>query len=75
LLQANFTGGVPIVALSARQHIALLRRLAQTGVSGGRIYDAVIAECAVRARASTLLTLNARHFDPAPTDLAIIVPS
>ena len=75
LLRANFSDGVSVVALSARQHVALLRRLAEAGVSGGRTYDAVIAECAVRAGARTLLTFNARHFEPAPKDLAIVVPA
>ena len=75
LLRANFTEGVLVLALSARQHVGLLRRLAQSGVSGGRTYDAVIAECAVRAGARALLTFNPRHFEPAPKDLAIIVPA
>jgi predicted nucleic acid-binding protein len=75
LLEANFTEGVLVVALTASQHVALVRRLARDGVSGGRAYDAVIADCAVRAKASTLLTFNARHFEPAPGGLAIVVPS
>jgi predicted nucleic acid-binding protein len=74
LLRANFSDGVLVVALSARQHVALLRRLARAGVSGGRTYDGVIAECAVRAGAQALLTFNARHFEPAPPGLAIVVP-
>jgi len=74
LLRANFTEGVLLVALSARQHVALLRRLAETGVTGCRTDDAVIAECAGRAGASVLLTFNARHFEPAPKNLAVVVP-
>ena len=75
VLRANFTDGVLVVALSARQHVALLHRLAKEGVSGGRAYDAVIGECAVRAGASTLLTFNKRHFEPPPQDLVIVVPA
>jgi predicted nucleic acid-binding protein len=75
LLRANFTNGVLVVELSARQHVEVLRRLAKEGVSGGRTYDAVIAECAVRAGAIALLTFNRRHFEPAPNDLAIVVPA
>jgi predicted nucleic acid-binding protein len=75
LLRANFTDGVLVVALSARQHVTLLRRLATDGISGGRTYDAVIAECAVRAGAVALLTFNPRHFEPAPHGLAIVVPA
>lgn len=75
LLRLNFIEGVTVVALSPSQHVALLGRLAKTGVSGGRAYDAVISECAANAGASSLLTLNARHFEPAPKDLAIVVPA
>jgi predicted nucleic acid-binding protein len=75
LLRLNFIEGADVGTLSARQHIALLRRLAADGLGGGRTYDAVIAECAVRAGASALLTFNARHFEPAPPTLTILVPA
>lgn len=75
LLRANFTEDVVLFALTARQHVALLRRLAKEGVSGGRTYDAIIAECAVKAGAGTLLTFNVRHFDPSSANLAILSPA
>jgi predicted nucleic acid-binding protein len=75
LLEANFTEGARVVALTASQHVTLLRKLAREGVSGGRAYDAIIAECAVRATASTVLTFNPKHFEPAPAGIAIVVPS
>jgi predicted nucleic acid-binding protein len=40
----------------------LLRRAGAERVSGGRTYDAIIAECALRATADTMLTINSRHF-------------
>lgn len=58
-----------------RHHTALLGRLASSAVGGGRVYDALIAECAIRSGAGALLTFNARHFDPAPSRLSIIVPA
>jgi len=33
-------------------------------VYGGRIYDAVIAACARKAKARELLTWNLKHFEP-----------
>jgi toxin FitB len=74
LLRANFTEDVLVVSLTPTQQITVLRRLAGAGIGGGRTYDAVIAECAVRARAGALLTFNARHFEPPPADMAIVVP-
>jgi hypothetical protein len=55
--------------------VALLKRLAEVGIGGGRVYDAVIAESAVRAGASALLTFNARHYEPAPDGVEIVVPA
>ena len=75
LLDANFVRGVTVVALSAPGYRALLRAAPGEGVSGGRMYDAVIAACARRARAGTLLTFNTSHFAPfAGSDLDIVTP-
>lgn len=64
-----------IVALEAKSYRALLRRAPRQGVAGGRTYDAIIAECARRAKATTLLTFNISHFMPfAGTGLEIVVP-
>ena len=75
LLRVNFTGDVSIVSLSSTQQLGVLRSLARAGIGGGRTYDAVIAECAVRAGATALLTFNPWHFEPAPHDITIVVPS
>ena len=76
LLDSNFGRGVPVVALSVAGYRALLRAAPAEDVSGGRIYDAVIAACARQARARTLLTFNTSHFASfAGPDLAIVVPA
>jgi len=76
LVDANFVLGATCVALGAVEYQALLRAAPGDGVSGGRIYDAVIARCARKARVRTLLTFNASHFAAfAAPDLAIVVPS
>ena len=75
LVEANFIRQGTIVALSSAACSRLLRRLAKQQISGGRTYDAVIAECASRAQASTLLTLNSRHFDPPPPGVTVLDPS
>ena len=76
LLDSNFSRGTTVVALSAAAYQVLLRAAPDDGVFGGRIYDAVIAACARRARARTLLTLNTSHFtDFAGPDLEIVAPA
>jgi len=60
LIDGNFLDGA--FALDATAYRTLLRRAAADGTSGGRTYDAIIAECALRAKVDTMLTFSARHF-------------
>jgi len=75
VLKTGFSDLGSVVSLTASQQIALLTRLGQDGIGGGRVYDAVIAECTVKAGASVLLTFNPRHFDPAPKGVTVVVPA
>jgi predicted nucleic acid-binding protein len=75
LLKAGFAELGRVVSLTAPQQVALLKRLAEGGVGGGRVYDAIIAESARRAGARALLTFNPRHFEPAPAGIEIVVPA
>lgn len=75
LLDANFIGLGRIVALDAGAYRTLVRQAPAEGISGGRTYDAVIAACALRGKATTLLTLNEQHFVQfAAAGLEIVVP-
>jgi predicted nucleic acid-binding protein len=75
LVNTNFIRKRRVVALQAGAYTSLLTRLATDGVAGGRSYDKVIAECARKARVTTLLTFNTRHFDPPPSGVDVVVPS
>ena len=75
LVEANFVADAKITALSSRDYVRLLAGLARAGGAGGRTYDSIIADCAHRAGADTLLTFNPRHFDPPPNGIAIVVPA
>jgi predicted nucleic acid-binding protein len=74
LISANFVEGSAVVALTGAAHAHLLQQLARLSIAGGRTYDAVIAACARRGKADTLVTLNARHFD-VEQGLSIVDPS
>ena len=75
LLDANFLSAGRAVALTAVAYRALLRQAPSKRVAGGRTYDAVIAQCAVQARAAALLTFNAHHLLPlAIAGIEIVVP-
>jgi predicted nucleic acid-binding protein len=64
LVQANFANGVETVALDAAGYRRLLQDAPHERIAGGRIYDRVIAACAMVAEAATLLTFNTRDFAP-----------
>jgi predicted nucleic acid-binding protein len=75
LVEATYQNARRVVALDGRGYRTLLRHLGADGVAGGRTYDAVIAACARKARANTLLTFNVNDFEAiAGTDLEIIEP-
>ena len=51
-----------VVALSAEEYARMLESFGMAGVVGGAIYDALLASCALKAKAETLYTWNLRHF-------------
>lgn len=51
-----------IIALSGDEYADALRASAALGIVGGGIYDAMLARCAVKARADAIFTWNTRHY-------------
>lgn len=75
LLESNFIDGARVITLDGKGYRALLRHAPTEGIVGGRTYDAVIATCALQAKATVLLTFNQRHFAAfAEKGLTIAVP-
>lgn len=60
-VQANW-GVCPTVALTAREWLQTLEACAQADIAGGRVYDELIAACALKAGVEVLVTCNPRHF-------------
>ena len=76
LLEGNFMASARVVALDADGYRRLIRRAGKEGISGGRTYDAVIADCALKAKAAVLLTFNAAHFASLDdAGVRVVVPS
>lgn len=51
-----------IVALDGDEYTEALERSAARRIMGGAIYDAMLAQCALKAQAETIYTWNARHY-------------
>ena len=52
-----------VVSLGARDYLIVVRTLADAGLAGGIIYDALAARAAAKTHAKRILTLNQRDFD------------
>lgn len=61
------------VSLTAEDYQTAIRRVVQLNISGGGIYDAVIAQAALKANVDLLLTCNAKHFIRLGTEIAQLV--
>jgi len=57
-----FEDRLAVVALETREYLAAIRRFATLGITGGTIYDGLIAACALKAKADVLYTWNVGHF-------------
>jgi len=73
LLEANWRSA-EVVHLTAEETWHALRKANRLGVAGGQCYDTVIASCAEKAGASTLLTWNVRHFSRFSNGLRAVEP-
>ena len=62
LIEHSVLPFVGTVALTGTETGEVARRLSRQGLSGGIVYDALIAEAAVKAGVEVLLTLNPRDF-------------
>jgi predicted nucleic acid-binding protein len=62
LVRENLLSAARVVTLSARDYAAVIDDLGDLGLSGGTVYDALIARAARKAKADRLLTLNPKHF-------------
>ena len=51
-----------IVALTGEEYADALQASSALGIVGGGIYDALLAHCALKARAKTIYTWNTRHY-------------
>src|SRR5580765_6661767 len=62
LLEQEVMARMKVHDLPAADHMPMLRAAARDAISGGRIYDAHIAEVARSAGAQVIVTDNRRHF-------------
>ncbi len=62
LIKENLIGMFEVVSLSKSDYMTVIQRLSSQQISGGAIYDALIAHSAIKAGADQLITLNVADF-------------
>lgn len=50
------------ISLDTEEYWRAIMHSAESGIVGGTIYDALLAHCALKARAETIFTWNIDHF-------------
>jgi predicted nucleic acid-binding protein len=66
----DITDRFTTVALNGQEYCSAIADAAAEGVVGGTVYDALLARCAVKAKASTIYTWNVDHFRRLGPDIA-----
>jgi len=62
LLLDDIADRLTAVALDPEEYCSTIADAAAEGIVGGTIYDALIARCALKIRATTIYTWNVDHF-------------
>ena len=62
LLLDGICSRITAVALDPDEYYSAIAGAAAAGIGGGTIYDALIAYCALKAKATTIYTWNVEHF-------------
>lgn len=57
------------VPLSAEEYYETMRAASERGIAGGRVYDALLLQCARKSKAEIIYTWNLKHFQSIAPDL------
>ena len=63
LIHENIESTAKIITLTPSEYCLTIKSMSEKGFSGGIIYDALIAQAALKAKADRLLTLNKKDFE------------
>ncbi len=58
------------ISLEADEYWSVIQKAADIGIVGGMIYDALLAQCAMKAKAETIYTWNVSHFSRLGLEIA-----
>jgi len=62
LIHENIERAANIISLTPKEYGSFIKSTSDLGLTGGIIYDALIAQAAAKSKVERILTLNAIHF-------------
>ncbi len=62
LIDNNIKNIAKTIFLTDKDYFKVIERMSSSNFSGGIVYDAIIVECALKAKADEILTLNPKDF-------------
>jgi predicted nucleic acid-binding protein len=62
LVLENLAQHLTLVSLAPEEYWAVIATSAEAGIVGGTIYDALLAKCALKAKADIIYTWDLGHF-------------
>ncbi len=65
--------GLEVLAFAPTDHMNAIKRMVAVGIGGAGIYDALIAELALRHQCHKVYTFNTKHFMRLGADIAAVV--
>ncbi len=70
LFLENIRERLTLVTLDPEEYFAAVEEAAAAGIVGAAIYDALLAQCALKTRAETIYTWNVKHFQRINSEIA-----
>ena len=62
LIENNIKNLAKTIYLTEKDYFIIVEKMSASNLIGGIVYDAIIVECALKAKADEILTLNSKDF-------------
>jgi len=73
LIENNIKSIAKTICLRDEDYFKIVEKMSNSNFSGGLVYDAIIVECALKAKVDEILTLNSKDFLRLTNEISIKV--
>jgi predicted nucleic acid-binding protein len=75
LIENNIKNIAKTIYLTDKDYFKIVEKMSNSNFSGGVVYDAIVVECALKAKVDEILTLNAKDFLRLTNEISVKVSS